>query len=566
MIIYFIFINALIFIPAYLLNFKKSTFLPLQLFDKTFRLKNFLANFIRRYNFDIFRFTSDFAILTLMLIILHTILPIALASILVYIYAIFAIIHQTYYHSIKYIYNTEPLIINDVILVKRGLNIAFHGFKFWLAFTFIALFVLGFLLKILCNFFVLSIYESSTLPYLFIAILCFISFCGIYSIKRYTHFKSVYGFLCFIMPTVKFFENVKASIQQKQKLKQLKQVNYKQLNQTNVLQLNIKKNVFFIAVESYGNLIYDKKKFPTFNKLINTLNNQLNQTGWKVASTSSESPISGGASWLSYSTMLKGVHINNESIYSYLFSDDGHLAYQPFMQHLQNNAYHTYWLSSIGGFKKMSIPWNRTLRFLGLQQVIKYADLNYTGKHFGFGPSPPDQYSLHKAHALIKEKIANQPFALFWLTLNSHYPWDSPIQLVDDWQSLNKKKDNYWIDNELDNQKKYEMAMVYQLQVLVNFILKEGTKDDIFILVGDHQPFHIGEINNLNTPLHIISKEKQFIKEFYNFHFNKGLLQNNNLQNNLKHAGIQSLLIKVMNQVYGNALKSTYYKNGIYEF
>lgn len=563
MIIYFLFINTLIFIPAYLLNFKKSTFLPVQLFDKTFTLKTFLANFIRRYNFDIFRFASDFALLTLMLIIWHKILPIALASILVYIYTIFAIIHQTYYHSIKYIYNTEPLIINDVILIKRGLNIAFHGFKFWLVFAFIALFVFGFLLKILCNLFVLSIYEKSTLPYLFIAILCFISFCGLYSIKRYTKFKSVYGFLCFIMPTVKFYENVKASIHQKQKLTQLKQVNYKQLNQTNVLQLNIKKNIFFIAVESYGNLIYDKTKFPTFNKLMKTLDNQLNQSGWKVATTSSESPISGGASWLSYSTMLKGMPINSESIYSYLFSDEQHLAYQPFMQHLQNNAYHTYWLSSIGGFKKMRIPWDRTLRFLGLQHVIKYADLNYTGKHFGFGPSPPDQYSLHKAYALIKEKIAHQPFALFWLTLNSHYPWDSPIQLVDDWQSLNNKKDKYWIDNELDIQKKYEMAMVYQLKVLVNFILKEGTENDIFILVGDHQPFHIAEIDNLNTPLHIIAKDKQFINKFDSEGFKLGLSLLPNQKASLKHAGIQSLLINVLNKHYGNSTSSTYYKNGI---
>jgi len=132
MIIYFLFLNALIFLPTYLLNWKKSTFLPLQLFEKPFSIKTFLANFIRRYNFDIFRFAGDFAFITLIILGFKNIIPIAFANFFVFFYVFFAIIHQTYYHSIKYIYNTEPLFINDIILIKRGLGIAFHGFKFWL--------------------------------------------------------------------------------------------------------------------------------------------------------------------------------------------------------------------------------------------------------------------------------------------------------------------------------------------------------------------------------------------------------------------------------------------------
>jgi len=100
---------------------------------------------------------------------------------------------------------------------------------------------------------------------------------------------------------------------------------------------------------------------------------------------------------------------------------------------------------------------------------------------------------------------------------------------------------------------------------LIDFILKKGTDQDIFILIGDHQPFHIGEINNTNTPLHIISKDKNFATEFEKYDFGKGMLLTNNYKNTLKHAGIQSLLIKVMNQVYGNSKPSTYYKNGIYD-
>jgi len=516
-----------------------------------------------------FRFAGDFALLVVLIILFKDVIPLPISKAIVSLYVLFAIIHQTYYHSIKNIYNTEPLLINDFILMKRGLGIAYHGFKSWLL-TGTVLLLIGVVLCLkFCSTFVSQIYTQTGLNYMFLAFLVLVVICSLYTINRYTNFKSVYGFLCFIMPTVKFYANIKSSIQQKQKLLQLKQLPFKNLDESNKLRLTTKKNIYFIGVESYGSLIYDDTKFPDFNKLISGLDKALAKNNWQVKSTYSESPISGGMSWLSYSTLLKGIHIDNESIYSYLFSDETHLTYQPFMQRLQNNGYTTYWLSSIGGYKKMKIPWERTLKFLGLNHVIKNDELAYTGKHFGFGPSPPDQYSLHKAHAIIKEKTNNNPFAMFWLTLNSHYPWDSPEHIVDDWQLLNQKQDKYWIDSNLYTQKKYEKAIIYQLQFLTDFILKKGTAQDVFVLIGDHQPFHVGEINNTNTPLHIISKDKQFIKAFENYDFSKGLLlknNNKNTQNNLKHAGIQSLLIKVLNQTYSNSLESIYYKNGINEF
>lgn len=566
MIIYFLLLNALIFLPAYLLNWKKSTFLPLQLFEKPISIKTFLANFIRRYNFDIFRFAGDFAFITLIILGFKNIIPIAFTNFFIFFYLVFAIIHQTYYHSIKYIYNTEPLLINDIILIKRGLGIAFHGFKIWLIVTIVVFVIIIFQIKLCIDSFVSSIYANQTTPYITVIFLSFVIFCAIYSIKRYSNFKSVYGFLCFIIPTVKLLENIKASVKQRQKLKQLRQLEYAKLNQTNTLQLNIKKNIFLIAVESYGSLVYDNSKFQTFNKLIKNLDQKLNKSGWKVSTNFSESPISGGTSWLSYSTLLKGMHIDSESIYSYLFSDNQHLKYEPFLKRLQNNNYRTYLLSSIGGYEKMKIPWERTLRFLGIQNAIKYKDLTYTGKHFGFGPSPPDQYSLNKAYELIKKKSGNNPFAMFWLTLNSHYPWDSPEEIIDSWKLLNEKQDKYWIDNNLVNAKKYEKAMMYQINFLIDFILKKGTENDIFVLIGDHQPFHIAELDNAKTPLHIISKDEQFVNAFEYFGFSKGLLPNNNYNVSLKHAGIQSLLIKIINETYGTETSTTYYKNGINDF
>lgn len=559
-------INSLIFVSAYLLNRKRSTFLPMQLFSKPFSLNIFFANSIRRYNFDMFRFAGDLALLIVLTMLLKNVVPLSFLKAVISIYVLFAIIHQTYYHSIKYVYNTEPLFINDFILIKRGIGLAFHGFKVWFFIGIIFIIIIICIIIELCSVFVNNIYFSSGFNFLFLTFLVSIVFCSFYSIDRYTTFKSVYGFLCFIMPTVKFYENVRASFQQKEKLQQLKQLSFEKLNESNRLNLTTKKNIFFIGVESYGSLIFDASKFFNFTKTVEQFDVALLKEGWKVASAYSESPISGGASWLSYSTLLKGMHIDSESTYSFLFSDEKHLTYKPFMQRLQNNGYDTFFLSSIGGYEKLKIPWQKTLKFLGLKNLIKYNGLSYTGKHFGFGPSPPDQYSLHKAFELIKEQSKNNPFAMFWLTLNSHYPWDSPEETVDDWKMLNQKQDIYWIDNELSLKIKYEKAMIYQLQVLVDFILKKGTEDDVFILVGDHQPFHIAEIENTNTPVHIITKDERFVTAFESYGFINNLASLNSSTVNLKHAGIQSLLIKNLNKVYGNSTVTTYYKNGINEF
>jgi len=566
MVVYFLLINAIIFLPAFLLNWKKSTFLPSQLFDKPLAVKTFLANCIRRYNFDIFRFAGDFALITLLLIVLQNSIPATVSKYLLLFYTFFAVIHQTYYHCIKYIYNTEPLLINDIILFKRGLSIAYHGFKLWLILgcTGIVLFI--YLLNILCTVFSGKIYQATNWPLSFMGFLLIILLCSIYTVIRYTNFKSVYGFLCFIIPVYKFYENVKESLKQKTALKKFKQLPFSSLNETNKLHLNKKKNIFIIGVESYGSLIYDNSRFKTFMNFVEKIEFQLNKSGWFVASNLSKSPITGGASWLSYSTVLKGIEINSESFYSYLFKDDVHLKYEPLMKRLDKNGYETYWISSIGGYEKMKIPWKKTLEFLGLKNLISYKDLEYKGKHFGFGPSPPDQYSLNKAYEIIKAQSKNNPFAAFWLSLNSHYPWDSPETKVEDWLTLNNLKNDYGIGKDLSNTEKYEQAMRYQLDYIIDFIVSKGTEEDVFVLVGDHQPFNVCEVDNTNTPIHIISKDEFFTGYFKQFGFNKSLESNkvNGLQ--LSHAGIASLLIKALNFCYSNQkFDSEYYTNGIYD-
>ncbi len=561
---YYLILNTIIFLPAYVINRKNTTFFPIQIVTAPVSLKSIIANVIRRYNFDMFRCCADFALLVIIIYLTKAILPKPIALIVMLSYLVFAIIHQTYYHSIKFIYNTEPLLINDWILIRRGLSIVFQAYRFYLIIGIFVLALLGYGLYLLCAAFLNTVYFQKEISIFWLVLLLVIFLLGLYSEIRYKNFKSIYGVLCFILPTYKFIQNIKNSFAERENLQAIKSINFASCNKVNSLNLNIKKNIIFIAVESYGAVFYDENRFTNTANFIHLIENQLNKKGWHMASQYSTSPIMGGASWLSYSTLLKGIHIASESMYSYLFKDDDHLAYEPLMQKLQHTGYDTWFISSIGGFEKMKIPWQKTLQFLGIEKVIKYKDLAYNGKHFGFGPSPPDQYSLNKAYQIIKEQSNNKPFAAFWLSLNSHYPWDSPEQIVADWNELNGLNEPYGISKNLLNSIKYEKAMQYQLNYLSDFILNNGTPNDIFILVGDHQPFNIGEIDNRLTPIHIICKDEHLTNNFKAFDFVQGITPKHNEEKYINHAGVQSMLIQVLNTCYGSVLeKTTYYPNGI---
>lgn len=550
--------------PAYIINQNNSTFFPVQMVQSPISIKSIIANLIRRYNFDIFRFCADLALLVIIIYLAKDILPKPIVHIFLFSYLIFAIIHQTYYHSIKFIYNTEPLFINDWILIRRGFSIAFQGYRLYLIGSILVLGLVGYGLHLLCAAFLGVMYFQKEISFFLITFLSSVFVLGIYSIVRYKNFNSIYGVLCFIFPTYKFYQNLKNSFAERKNLQAFKTINFNECNDSNLLKLNIKKNVFFIVVESYGAAFYNVSRFSDTPTFIHAIEKQLKKSDWNMVSQFSMSPIMGGASWLSYSTLLKGIHIPSESMYSYLFKDEEHLTYEPLMKKLQQIGYDTWFISSIGGFEKMKIPWQKTLKFLGIEEVIKYKDLAYTGQHFGFGPSPPDQYSLNKAYQIIKEQSNHNPIATFWLSLNSHYPWDSPEQIVENWSELNRLEESYSISKNLSNPTKYEKAIQYQLKYLSDFILNNGTQDDVFILVGDHQPFNIGEINNRLTPIHIICKNENFATNFQSFGFVPGLIPKISEEKNMYHAGVQSMLIQVLNTCFGDAVeKTTYYPNGI---
>jgi hypothetical protein len=172
--------------------------------------------------------------------------------------------------------------------------------------------------------------------------------------------------------------------------------------------------------------------------------------------------------------------------------------------------------------------WTRYKQFYSVDEWLAYGDLDYGGPRFGWGPAPSDQFSLHWA----RERLQSQPdpYLLFFITQNSHYPWVPLPEVVDDWRTLDlpapdpEMPDQDEIAHTVRRQN-YMNAVEYELRMLTDLILSEPDPDTLYILVGDHQPPRVSrKTDGWDTPMHIISQDRAFVEQFAEFGFEPGLL------------------------------------------
>jgi hypothetical protein len=73
-------------------------------------------------------------------------------------------------------------------------------------------------------------------------------------------------------------------------------------------------DVFFIFIESYGSVLYQRPHFtPPYLHMAETLEESLDNEGWSAVSTLSEAPTWGGGSWMSYTSALLAYRSNSRA-------------------------------------------------------------------------------------------------------------------------------------------------------------------------------------------------------------------------------------------------------------
>lgn len=320
-------------------------------------------------------------------------------------------------------------------------------------------------------------------------------------------------------------------------------------------QLAQKPDIYIIFVESYGSVLYKRPHFtPAYRALLRELIEKFNIEGWHVTTALSEAPTWGGGSWLSYTTTLFGMRIDNHPQYLDLRNKYQVERYPSLGATLHDQGYHYVWLSALDE-NISEVGWSKYTRMLAVDELIRYKDMGFVGPRYGWGPAPPDQWALHWAHEYLKGKT-DKPLLFFTITQNSHYPWTPHPELVEDWRTLNQPEpDPASVDPEtiaLDVRRaNYLNAIDYQLRMLTAWILDVGDENSIFVLIGDHQPPAVSRrADGWATPVHIISKDAAFIEAFADYGFVPGL-EVDDLEPSLRHEGFYSMFMRVLLGRYG---------------
>ena len=330
-----------------------------------------------------------------------------------------------------------------------------------------------------------------------------------------------------------------------------------------------KPNIYLIVVEAYGSVVSLSPELkPSYEQLVNGLGKKLQINGWHSTSNYSNSTIQGGRSWLAFSSLMTGLSVESQINYNDLLYKNQNFPH--LIRYLNNQQYRTYRITTLSATEaaKKKIPQKAMQQFWEFDKWLQFDDIPYRGYVYNNFGGIPDQYALGYFNNTFTKQNASPEF-LFFITMSSHAPWQSPPKIVEDWKALDtiaSHQDN----TPNDILRKYKNTIQYELEFLTQFITETADSNSIFMLVGDHQPaglrHHLPEdINPFSCPIHLISRDSNFISAFENYGFKNGLLPNYNNETTIHHAGVYSMFMQQLITHYGapNSAPPEYLPKGL---
>ena len=332
-------------------------------------------------------------------------------------------------------------------------------------------------------------------------------------------------------------------------------------------------NIVLFMVESYGRILRDSRQLRAgYDSLLQSMDSTFKDAGFVSATRTSIAPVSGGLSWLSMNSLLSGIFMQNRTFYTrYLHRI---ATYPHLVRMLQKEGYHTVTLQPPNR-ERPGLPLDNHYRF---DTTIFFDDLNYEGLSYGIWIIP-DQYSLEYAREHYLKHI-EPPFFLFFETATTHAPWTDLPPYVSDWRSLNRRNEPAGKnENSLTGQLRasfnnrfykstpsasilYWQSIVYDLNVLSDYILNHAPENTLVMIVGDHQPPVLSS-SSYETPFHVITRDRELMDRFVSFGFEPGMAVARQSSDSLTHAGIYSMLIDVLTAPADSLPTSRYRPSGV---
>ncbi len=558
-------INIVFFLIPYLLNIREQASpIPFHLLSNKNRLnKTRLGQLYLRVSSDPFRIHYDFTIYILLCSFIGW--NTNASHIIGGLIGGFGWILLIYSYAMCYIFKRAPSIKSNIEFAKTGILII-QRIKYG---VFIGIFLIILLLFYSCYFFtkILLSAQPTADKIWIVSTALIISLPTFFKFFKTPYVK--YHYRTSISAIGYLYRNFKYSNRYNVFLEKGK-AHFESFNIYKDLKLSKRPNIQIFSVESYGSVVLkDATIAPVVETIYERFEKCLTSKGYHVVTGLSESPVHTGGSWMSYSSFLYGFKINDNELYKLFFKQiQGFRAYQSLLHFLKKEGYFNYMLAPLEYGPGDPLDWEMLQNTFQYDDCLDFKKLDYKGKRWKWMNLiniSPDQYSINKAYEIIQQE-AKLPYSLFFGTLNSHHPYYTPSEVVENWKSLNQKRE---IDSRATYgslKERYTTAIKYQLESLEDYVTNYITDDAIIILYGDHQPMGLAkEAMGFETPIHIICKNDILLQPFLDKGFIKGFMPKSIEQSNMRHEGFYSLFMQGLNAAYGQEpdRKLPYLPNGI---
>ena len=553
----FLGLNLLLFLPMYVLNMDATSLLPQPGASQAGVASILTDLFLFRENADIFRLNLEFCLLVALWLWVARLRRRPFRMILTGLYLLILVYYI--YESVSIsIYLDEPAFYSHYFFFKDGGRFLLESLHLSLTvhvLVFAAIVGLGVLISSLIGV-MLDIPKADRLS--FSSRIAVLAIAVATLLSAFTYRTTLANTQMVVSSFMyKIQRNVEESVRLYRDIAQFDGDAVQTAYDYSAVTLGNHPNIYLIFVESYGSVLYKRPDFRSaYVELASRLDGQLTQEGWHTATTLSESTTWGGGSWMAYTSALFGLRIDSHPEYLSLLNTY-RLAANPYPslgRFLKSQGYQFAWLSSIAKELDADV-WDDYADFYGIDRWLGHADLNYSGRQYGWGPAPPDQFVLNFAHEEIVAD-SKQPVFMFFITQNSHYPWVVP-ELADNWRELDEPSSEELPAQPVDSishqtlRQSYLNAIDYELSLLTDFVMKHGDEDAIFVFVGDHQPPRVSRRNDgLSTPIHIVSKDRELIAALEAKGFRPGLTVQS-LDPTMRHEGFYSLFVRTLAEQYG---------------
>ena len=568
-----ILLSCLLWVPDYLVNYTHATFWPTSTLPPAAIMGEIKQYFVRD-NPDLFRVLGEFIVLWALLLLVPVGGKNKYVAWLPALFYLVAWIYQAYYAISINLYFEHPNLINDLSLIREVVPV-FLGQVGLATWGNMIGFFLGLLLLILVFYasFRGWLHQIGQLKpgmrigtaTLLLASLGLLAL-AVDHYDNSTLVKPGYRSLQWLTP------KLVRSLQPVDSL-QISESELSKVRAYDKIQLANPPNIYLLFVESYGattKCMEDVK--PLYTELMQQYGQIYADSGYAVYSSYSEAPIMGGRSWLSFTTALTGLHIDNHLTFNGLLKSGYNFPH--LVRYLEQEGYETYRIKTMANQNASTeLSYSLADRFYAFDHWVKYGDIPYQGYLYDYFGGMPDQYALNYFDKNFLDK-SHQPYLVFGINMTTHGPWHHVPPVLDDWKALDTiHTDPTGTDRKLDfaeESDRYFASVRYAIDVFTRFIFQTVPDHSLVLLVGDHQPPGmnypcVGKITEAAVPIHVISKERRLVEGFSDYGFIPGMDVPLEHDVTMKHEGLYSMLVRELIRNYGpeGAVLPEYFPEGI---